>query len=93
MADPKTGEPGNETWGNVADANRRHVGTWMVPSFDPELNLIYIGTSVTSPAPKFLLAGNDKQYLYHNSTLASFDHWDFDHPFERLLIDSPVSPG
>ena len=42
----------------------------MVPSFDPELNLIYIGTSVTSPAPKFLLAGNDKHYLYHNSTLA-----------------------
>src|SRR5690349_22786019 len=24
----------------------------------------------SSPAPKFLLAGNDKKYLYHNSTLA-----------------------
>ena len=30
-----------------------HVGTWMVPSY-VELNLIYIGTSVSSPAPKFL---------------------------------------
>lgn len=103
---PRPGEPGDETWGNVPDANRRHVGTWMVPSFDPELKLIYIGTSVTSPAPKFLLAGNDKTYLYHNSTLALsldtgkivwyyqhvVDHWDFDHPFERLLIDTPVNP-
>ena len=75
---------------------------WMVPSFDPELNRIYVGTSVTSPAPKFMLAGNDKQYLYHNSTLAidadtgkivwylqhNVDHWDLDHPFERMLIDT-----
>ena len=78
----------------------------MVPSFDPELKLIYIGTSVTSPAPKFWLAGNDKTYLYHNCTLALsletgkivwyyqhiVDHWDFDHPFERLLIDTEVTP-
>jgi alcohol dehydrogenase (cytochrome c) len=103
---PRSGEPGNETWGNVPDGNRRHVGTWMVPSFDPELKLIYIGTSVTSPAPKFWLAGNDKTYLYHNSTLALnletgkivwyyqhvVDHWDLDHPFERLLIDTVVNP-
>ena len=79
----------------------------MVPSYDPELNLIYIGTSVTSPAPKFMLAGNDKQYLYHNSTLALnadtgkivwyyqhiVDHWDLDHPFERLLVDTAVRAG
>jgi glucose dehydrogenase len=65
-------------------------------------DLIYIGTSVTSAAPKFLLAGNDKQYLYHNSTLALdadtgklkwyyqhvVDHWDLDHPFERILVDT-----
>jgi alcohol dehydrogenase (cytochrome c) len=67
---PKAGGPGDETWGGVPQDRRRHVGAWMPPSFDPELNLLYIGTSVTSPAPKFLLAGNDKQYLYHNSTLA-----------------------
>ena len=32
--------------------------------------MIYIGTSVTIPAAKFMLGGNDKQHLYHNSTLA-----------------------
>jgi alcohol dehydrogenase (cytochrome c) len=103
---PKPGEAGNETWGNVPYEERRHVGTWMVPSFDPELNQIYIGTSVTSPAPKFMLSGNDKQYLYHNSTLALdvetgkiiwyfqhvVDNWDLDHPFERMIVDTAVAP-
>ncbi len=105
---PRAGEPGSETWGDLTDDGdaRRHVGMWMVPSYDPELNLLYVGTSVTSPAPKFLLAGNDKTYLYHNSTLAInpdtgkivwyyqhlVDHWDLDHPFERLIVDTAVAP-
>ena len=67
---PAPGEPGDETWGGVPFEERKHVGAWMVPSYDPELNLIYIGTSVTSPAPKFMLGGADNQHLYHNSTLA-----------------------
>ena len=67
---PAPGEPGDESWGDVPYEERKHVGAWMVPSFDPALNLIYIGTSVTSPAPKFMLGGNDKKHLYHNSTLA-----------------------
>jgi alcohol dehydrogenase (cytochrome c) len=103
---PKPGEPGDETWGDVPYEQRKHVGSWMVPSYDPELNRIYIGTSVTSPAPKFQLAGNDKTYLYHNCTLAIdadtgkvvwyyqhiVDHWDLDHPFERILVDTAVAP-
>src|SRR5262245_43196763 len=103
---PKPGEPGDETWGGIPYDQRKHVGTWMPPSYDPELNLLYIGTSVTSPAPKFLLAGNDKKYLYHNSTIAIdadtgklkwyyqhvVDHWDLDHPFERILVDTAVAP-
>jgi len=103
---PRPGEPGDETWGGVPMEQRWHVGTWMVPSYDPELNLIYIGTSVTIPAPKFILGGNGNKHLYHNSTLALnadtgkivwyyqhvVDHWDLDHPFERLLVDTRVSP-
>ncbi len=103
---PAPGEPGDETWGDVPFEDRKHVGTWMAPSYDPELDLIYIGTSVTSPAPKFLLGGADLAHLYHNSTLALdadtgeivwyyqhlVDHWDLDHPFERLLVDTAVAP-
>ena len=103
---PRPGEPGDETWGGVPYEERRHVGTWMAPSYDPELNLLYIGTSVTSPAPKFMLGGTENAHLYHNSTLALDadtgeivwyyqhlnDSWDLDHPFERLLVDTVVSP-
>ena len=103
---PAPGEPGDETWGGVPFEERIHVGTWMPPSYDPELRLIYQGTSVTSPAPKFLLGGVNNTHLYHNSTLALDvdtgeirwhyqhlnDHWDLDHPFERILVDTAVAP-
>jgi alcohol dehydrogenase (cytochrome c) len=53
-----------------------------------------------------MLGGNREQHLYHNSTLALdadtgeidwyfqhvVDHWDLDHPFERLLVDTVVAP-
>ena len=103
---PAPGEPGDETWGGVPYEDRVHVGSWMPASYDPELRLIYQGTSVTSPAPKFLLGGVENKHLYHNSTLALDvetgeirwfyqhlnDHWDLDHPFERLLVDTAVAP-
>jgi len=103
---PRPGDPGDETWGDVPLEERWHVGTWMVPSYDPALETIYIGTSVTIPAPKFILGGTDLQHLYHNSTLALnledgsvrwyyqhlIDHWDLDHVFERLLVDTAVTP-
>ncbi len=100
------GEPGDETWGDVPYEQRVHVGSWMPASYDPELRLIYQGTSVTSPAPKFMLGGVENTHLYHNSTLALDvdtgeirwhyqhlnDHWDLDHPFERILVDTVVAP-
>ena len=103
---PAPGEPGDETWGGVPYEERMHVGSWMVPSYDPQLDLVYVGTSVTSPAPKFMLGGVDNRHLYHNSTLALDgetgairwfyqhlnDHWDLDHPFERILVDTAVAP-
>ncbi len=103
---PKPGEPGDETWGNIPYEQRWHVGMWMVPSYDPATKRIYVGTSVVAPAPKFMLAGNKNQYLYHNSTLALdvntgkmiwffqhvVDSWDLDHPFERLIIDTTLTP-
>ena len=103
---PAPGEPGDETWGGVPYEQRVHVGSWIPASYDPELRLIFQGTSVTSPAPKFMLGGVENIHLYHNSTLALDvetgeirwyyqhlnDHWDLDHPFERLLVDTAVAP-
>src|SRR5688572_5203954 len=101
------GEVNGDSWGDLPDQERWHVGSWLVPSYDAELNLVFAGTSVTSPAPKFALNGNDLKYLYHNSTLALdadtgeivwyyqhlVDHWDLDHPFERLLVETAVAPN
>jgi alcohol dehydrogenase (cytochrome c) len=103
---PRPGEPGYDSWGNVPYETRWHVGAWMTPSYDPDTNLVYVGTSVTSPAPKFALDGNDKQYLYNNSTLAIdadtgklawyyqhvVDNWDLDHTMERMLVDTAIAP-
>ena len=103
---PAPGEPGDETWGSVPYEERRHVGTWMPPSYDPELELVYMGTGVTAPAPRFMLGGADLTHLYHNSTLALDastgeirwhyqhlnDSWDLDHVFERILVDTAVAP-
>ena len=102
----KPGEPGGKSWGDTPWEKRVTVGTWNPPSYDPELNLIYYGTSIASPSPKFMLAGNDKDYLYETSTIALdadtgkvvwhyqhiHDFWDFDHTFERLLVDTEVAP-
>ncbi|MBO9574486.1 MAG: PQQ-binding-like beta-propeller repeat protein [Sphingobium sp.] len=102
----KPGEPGGDSWGDVPWGKRTQVGTWMPPTYDPQLNLIYYGTSVTGPTPKFMLGGNDKKHLYSTSTLAIdattgklvwhyqhiLDHWDFDHTFARILVDTAVAP-
>ncbi|MEL1251401.1 PQQ-binding-like beta-propeller repeat protein [Aurantiacibacter gilvus] len=99
-------DPNDATWGDVPLEDRQQVGAWMIPSFDPELGLVYMGTSVSAPTPKIRLAGNDLDYLYHNSTLALdvetgeivwhyqhlVDQWDMDHTFPRMLIDQQVAP-
>lgn len=99
-------DPNDATWGGTPLERRMQVGAWMNASYDPELHLVYMGTSVSTPAPKFLLAGNQYTYLYHNSTLALdvrtgkivwhyqhvVDHWDLDHPFPRILLDEQVAP-
>ena len=99
-------DPNDATWGGTPLERRMQVGAWMNASYDPELKLLYMGTTVSTPAPKFLLAGNQYTYLYHNSTLALdvrtgrivwhyqhlVDHWDLDHPFPRILLDEQVSP-
>jgi alcohol dehydrogenase (cytochrome c) len=99
-------DPNDASWGGLALERRQQVGAWMIASYDPALKLVYMGTSVTAPAPKISLAGNEHDYLYHNSTLALdvrtgrivwhyqhlVDHWDLDHPFPRMLIDDEVAP-
>jgi alcohol dehydrogenase (cytochrome c) len=71
------GEPGNETWNGVPPERRWGASVWIPPSYDPELNLVYI--AVGSPFPWSSVdrgtynpkgGGKNGDSLYTNSTLA-----------------------
>lgn len=99
----KAGEPGGDTWGGVDDLFRAGTDTWITPSFDSELNLVYIGVSQAKP---WMTVSRDMSVyddaLYSNSTLALdadtgelvwyYQHvpgetFDLDEVYERVLVD------
>jgi acido-empty-quinoprotein group A len=66
--EPKPGEPGSETWPN-ADAMAHGGGmTWMPSTYDPELNLIYLGTG--NPQPVMAGKGREGDDLYTETIVA-----------------------
>ena len=100
---PREGQPGSETWGGLPMNRRAGTETWIVGSYDPELNLTYWGVAQTKPWNWLSsgLAPSDKA-LYANSTVALnpdtgklawyFQHapgesFDLDEVFERVLVD------
>ena len=99
----QAGEPGGDTWGGVDDLFRAGTDTWITPSFDAELNLVFIGVSQAKP---WMSASRDMSVyddaLYSNSTLALdgdtgelvwyYQHvpgetFDLDEVYERVLVD------
>ena len=104
---PMQGEPGSETWGALPQDQRRGGSAWIAPSYDPDLNLIYVGVAVPIPWGSVQRDTGDGDVLYTNSTLAlnadsgeiewyfqhlPGDEWDLDHPFERILVETEVAP-
>jgi len=105
----RPGEAGGDTWGDLPLESRFHVGAWgNVGAYDPELGLVFWGTSVPAPSPEVLRGTPGDPVLYSNSTLAidvdtgeivwyyqhlPRDNWDFDHPFERMIMDIEVAPN
>lgn len=98
------GDPGDGTWPGQAPEFRAGGDMWVAGSYDPALNLFYIGTSQAKPwvAASRGMSAKDAA-LYTNSTLAIEPktgkiRWHFQHipgetidmetGFERVLIDS-----
>jgi alcohol dehydrogenase (cytochrome c) len=98
---PKPGEPGSETWPADGEAwQRGGANCWVTGTFDPELNLIYVGTG--NPAPDFDGGVREGDNLYTDSVVAvdvdsgqirwhyqctPHDVWDYDSTMECILFE------
>lgn len=100
---PGPGEPGNETWGGDS-WKYGGAAPWIPGTYDPTLNLIYIGTG--NPVPMFLYRDvRPGDNLYSDSLIALdadtgrlrwyFQHiphdlWDLDSQAEPVLVDTEI---
>jgi alcohol dehydrogenase (cytochrome c) len=100
---PGPGEKGNETW--PGDTWKYGGGApWLTGSYDPQLNLLYWGTSNASS--DFNGEHRKGDNLYTDSIVAlrpetgelvwhfqevPHDVWDYDAAYETILVDLPVS--
>jgi alcohol dehydrogenase (cytochrome c) len=98
-----SGQPGGDTWGDIADPFRAGGDTWITGSYDPELDLTYWG--VAQPKPWVPASRGNSALdaaLYTSSTLALdpddgslkwyYQHapgesLDLDEVYERVLVD------
>jgi alcohol dehydrogenase (cytochrome c) len=99
---PKPGEPGSETWPSDGEAwARGGANCWLTGTFDPETNLLYVGTG--NPAPDFDGGVREGDNLYTDSIVAvdvdagqirwhyqctPHDVWDYDSIAECILFES-----
>jgi PQQ-dependent dehydrogenase (methanol/ethanol family) len=72
---PGAGEPGNDSWPSSDIAMRGGADAWLVGSYDPQLNLIYYGTSNPAPWAAHARGTDSSDYgkytnLHSSSTLA-----------------------
>jgi alcohol dehydrogenase (cytochrome c) len=100
---PGPGEKGNETW--EGDSWMYGGGApWMTGSYDPELDLIYWGTSNASSdfygehrkgdnlytASIVALKAATGEIVWHFQPVPH-DVWDYDAVYEQILVDLPVN--
>lgn len=99
----ESGEPGGETWGDIADLFRAGGETWITGSYDPASKLTFWGTAQQKPwMPASRSLSITDAGLFTNATVAIdvdsgeldwfFQHvpaeaLDLDEVFERVLID------
>lgn len=98
---------GEDTWGGMPYVLRGGGDIWTSASYDPETNLVYIGSSQAKPWAR-ASRGQDDDSLYTNATLALDPEtgeikWfrqyipgetnDMDSAFEHILVDIDGQPS
>lgn len=67
-ATPRAGQAGIETWPNSQAADHGGGGPWQPPTYDPELNMIYVTTG--NPAPVYIGTQRPGANLWTSSIVA-----------------------
>ena len=104
---PRPGEPGDETWAGSLFETRWMTGVWGQLTYDPELDLVYYGSSGVGPAseaqrkmPGATMAGTNTRFAVRPRTgevvwkhqVLPRDNWDQECTFEMMIINTPVNP-
>jgi alcohol dehydrogenase (cytochrome c) len=104
---PRPGQPGNETWAGSPFESRWMTGVWGQLTYDPELDLVYYGSSGVGPAseaqrkmPGATMAGTNTRFAIRPRTgevvwkhqVLPRDNWDQECTFEMMIINTPVNP-
>ncbi len=104
---PAPGEPGSETWPHQTKPDAWKYGggaTWQSASYDPQLDLIFVGTGNAQPYNPVYRDGADSLFtasilalrpktgemVWYYQTIPN-DVYDFDSTAESLLADIPVN--
>jgi alcohol dehydrogenase (cytochrome c) len=105
---PRPGTPGDETWAGSPFESRWMTGVWGQLTYDPELDLVYYGSSGVGPAseaqrkmPGATMAGTNTRFAVRPRTgevvwkhqVLPRDNWDQECTFEMMIIDTPVNPA
>jgi alcohol dehydrogenase (cytochrome c) len=101
---PDPGQPGSETWADKRTIPTGGGGVWTEPSFDPQTNLLYVGTA--NPVFMFDPQSRPGDNLYTNSIIAldvdtgqlkwhfqtiPNDSWDYDSVAITQLYDATIN--
>jgi alcohol dehydrogenase (cytochrome c) len=104
---PRPGQPGDETWAGSPFENRWMTGVWGQLTYDPELDLVFYGSSAVGPAseaqrnmPGATMTGTNTRFAVKPKTgevvwrhqVLPRDNWDQECTFEMMVINSPVNP-
>jgi alcohol dehydrogenase (cytochrome c) len=105
---PHPGTPGDETWAGSPFESRWMTGVWGQLTYDPELDLVYYGSSGVGPAseaqrkmPGATMAGTNTRFAIRPRTgevvwkhqVLPRDNWDQECTFEMMIIDTLVNPA
>src|SRR5216117_3914417 len=105
---PRAGQPGYDTWGGAPFDKRWMTGVWGLLTYDPDLDLVYYGSSGAGPASEAqrgtiggTMAGTNTRFAVRPKTgevvwkhqVLPRDNWDQECTFEMMIINTPVNPS